>query len=121
MHIVVFVTVPSEETGKKIARKVIEERLAACVNITAEITSVYWWEDEIQEDNERMLIIKTKSQLFDKLQETVKTHHPYSVPEIIALPMVKGFAPYLNWINQETSSFDEDPSFMGVNCNVLQY
>jgi periplasmic divalent cation tolerance protein len=115
MHIVVFVTVPSEEVGKKIAGKIVEKRLAACVNITAEITSVYWWEDKIQEDSERMLIIKTKSQLFNQLQETVKTHHPYTVPEIIALPLVKGYAPYLDWINNETGSFENDPSFMGTN------
>jgi periplasmic divalent cation tolerance protein len=108
MHIVVFVTVPTEEVGKKIARKIVENRLAACVNITGGITSIYWWDEQVQEDSEKMLIIKTKIQLFPKLQETVKAYHPYSVPEIIALPLVEGSKPYLDWISEETRSFGND-------------
>jgi periplasmic divalent cation tolerance protein len=113
MHIVVFATVPSEEVGMKIAKEVVEKRLAACANLTGGITSVYWWENKVQEDKEMLLIMKTKLQLFNKLEDEIRKNHPYEVPEIIALPLVTGFKPYLSWISKETQAVYDDANFRG--------
>lgn len=109
MYLVTFVTAPSMEVGKKIARKILEMKLAACVNINQEVTSLYWWEDEIQEDKECLLIIKTKMGLFTDMARVVRKLHPYSVPEIIALPIITGHKQYLDWISSETIPSHDDP------------
>ena len=100
--IVVFSTVPDTDTGRKIARGVLEKRLAACVNITGPLESHYWWEGELQQEPEHLLILKTREELFPALEEAVRSLHPYDVPEIIALPVGQGSPAYLNWIGSET-------------------
>jgi periplasmic divalent cation tolerance protein len=103
-HIVVLSTVPNEAKGREIARKLVETRLAACVTVSSACRSFYWWEGKITEDGEFMLVIKTKAALYDKLEAALKEIHPYSVPEIIALPIVKGSKKYLDWLDAETGT-----------------
>ncbi|WP_457621877.1 divalent-cation tolerance protein CutA [Persephonella sp.] len=98
-YIVVYITVPDKDSAKNIAKKLVEEKLAACVNIVDNINSVYYWKGNIEEDDELLLIIKTRLETFDRLVEFVKKIHPYTVPEIIALPILVGSDSYLRWID----------------------
>ena len=90
------------DSAEKIAQTILEKRIAACVNITSELKSVYWWKGRKETTIEKLLIIKTKSSLFVSLEKLVRSVHPYEVPEIIALPIIRGHKPYLNWIDAET-------------------
>jgi len=101
-QVVVFITVDSQETAKKIADVLLTERKAACVNIVPALESHYWWQGKKESTQEFLLIVKTQAKLLDELIAIVKKHHPYSVPEIIALPVVGGNEDYLEWINRET-------------------
>jgi len=101
--LVVFVTCASEEEGLKIAHALVQERLAACVNLMSPIRSIYRWEGKICDEKEWLLIIKTQTARFDDLEKRVKALHSYSVPEIIALPIVTGSPSYLNWLEEMTS------------------
>ncbi|KAF5456029.1 hypothetical protein F2P56_025545 [Juglans regia] len=100
--IVVYVTVPNKELGKKLAESIVREKLAACVNRVPGIESVYEWKGEIQTDNEELLIIKTRQSLLEALTEHVKANHEYDVPEVIALPITGGSLQYLEWIKNST-------------------
>ncbi|MFB0564773.1 MAG: divalent-cation tolerance protein CutA [Candidatus Aminicenantaceae bacterium] len=100
--ILVLTTVPSKKTGHEIARVLVGERLAACVTQSSACQSLYWWKDNISQDEEYMLYIKTKSSLYSELEEKIRELHPYEVPEIIALPFIKGHNEYLRWIDRET-------------------
>lgn len=101
--IVVLITVPSSEVGERIAAALLEKKLAACVNILPRVTSIYTWKGAVQKDQELMLVVKTRLELFhDRLVPAVKAIHPYDVPEIIALPLVLGSPDYLDWIAAET-------------------
>jgi periplasmic divalent cation tolerance protein len=102
--IVIFVTVPTIEVGRQIARTLVEKRLAACVNIIPTIHSIYTWEGQIESNEETLLLIKSRRDLFETgLIPAVRTLHPYELPEIIALPVQMGLPDYLNWIEQVTS------------------
>ncbi|CAM8936036.1 unnamed protein product [Rhodiola kirilowii] len=100
--IVVYVTVPNKELGKKLAESIVKEKLAACVNRVPGVESVYQWKGEIQTDSEELLIIKTRESLLEALTEHVKANHEYEVPEVIALPITGGSIPYLEWIKSNT-------------------
>ncbi|XP_059460492.1 protein CutA, chloroplastic [Corylus avellana] len=100
--IVVYVTVPNKELGKKLAESIVKEKLAACVNRVPGIESVYQWQGEIQTDSEELLIIKTRQSLLEALTEHVKANHEYDVPEVIALPITGGSLQYLEWIKNST-------------------
>ncbi len=97
-------TVPSIEVGKKIASGLVSKKLAACVNIIPQITSIYEWEGKINEDSELLLMIKTQSHLFEELSAFVKQNHPYDVPEVIGLPIDQGSKGYLDWVKQVTGT-----------------
>lgn len=97
-----FTTAPDDGTAQKIAKKLVEERLAACVTVSAPSQSYYWWQSKISEEREHILFIKTKASLFSKLEKKIQEIHPYEIPEIIAIPILKGSAKYLNWIAKET-------------------
>ena len=101
-HIVVFITVDTQETARKITDQLLAERKAACINIISGIESHYWWQGKIESTNELLLIVKTRTELLDELTKMVKQNHPYSVPEIIALPIIGGNEDYLDWVQQET-------------------
>jgi periplasmic divalent cation tolerance protein len=100
-HIVVLITTPSIETGQQIADALVDQGLAACVNILSPIHSIYLWQGKKQRDEETLLIVKTTRDLFtDRLVPAVQAIHPYEVPEIIALPIVLGSQKYLDWIEE---------------------
>lgn len=99
---VVFVTVPDAKTADRISQELVERRLAACVNRLSGIQSRYRWEGNIETAEELLLIAKTRTSLVSELAQAVKGLHPYSVPEIVALPIAEGHAPYLNWIGANT-------------------
>ena len=101
-YLTVFVTAPSTEDAAEIGRTLVREKLAACVNILPGIRSIYTWEGEVCEDDEVLLIIKTRGEIFEALSALVKEVHPYDVPEVIAAPLTAGAADYLNWIDQVT-------------------
>src|SRR4030042_67507 len=102
--IIVLVTCGSEEEAKKIANALVEEPLAAFVNLVAPIRSVYRWEGKIWDEKEWLLIIKTQKDRFEELEKKVKSLHSYSVPEIISLSVTEGSSVYLNWIRENTES-----------------
>ena len=100
--IVVLVTCGTEDEAVEIAHALVEERLAACVNLISPVRSIYRWEGKIWDEKEWMLIIKTQKRRFEDLEKKVKSLHSYSVPEIIALPIIEGSASYLNWLEEMT-------------------
>ncbi|MCE4612724.1 MAG: divalent-cation tolerance protein CutA [Desulfurococcales archaeon] len=99
---VVFITAPRGE-GSRIAKYIVEKRLAACVNVVHGITSFYWWEGRLVEDSEDLLVVKTVEEAVGALIEEVKKVHPYTVPEIVSLPIEKGNRDYLEWVRREVS------------------
>jgi periplasmic divalent cation tolerance protein len=99
--VVVYVTVGSADEGERIASALVEERLAACVNRVGGVRSIYRWEGKIESAEEELLIIKSRRDLFDRLKQRVAEFHSYSVPEIVALPIVDGAEPYLKWLDEE--------------------
>jgi periplasmic divalent cation tolerance protein len=100
--IVVLVTCGTEDEAVEIAHALVEERLAACVNLISPVRSIYRWEGKIWDEKEWMLIIKTQKKRFEELEKKVKSLHSYSVPEIIALPIIEGSASYLKWLEENT-------------------
>ncbi|MBM3774124.1 MAG: divalent-cation tolerance protein CutA [Acidobacteria bacterium] len=99
--IVVLTTCSSPEDGERIARRLVESRLAACVNILPSMRSFYRWEGRVQADAELLLLIKSSRAAFDRLRSEIEQLHPYQVPEIIALPIVDGSRNYLGWLDAE--------------------
>ncbi|HVW73844.1 MAG TPA: divalent-cation tolerance protein CutA [Rhizomicrobium sp.] len=100
-HGMVLTTTPTREEAARIAKLLIEEKLAACVQLLP-IESFYVWEGKTRNEAELLLMIKTRSALFEKAIARIKAVHSYSVPEIVALPFSAGFAGYLNWIDEIT-------------------
>ena len=99
-QLIVLITAGSQEEAEHIARTLVGERLAACVNIMPNITSVYRWEGEVQRDQEWLLLAKSRQGLLDDLVRRVQALHSYDVPEVIALPLVGGSEDYLRWIDR---------------------
>jgi periplasmic divalent cation tolerance protein len=96
--IVVLVTVPSAEVAARIAETLVGEELAACVNVLPELISTYRWQGRVEHDREQLCLIKTTRDSFERLRARVIALHPYELPEVIALPIVAGHTPYLEWI-----------------------
>lgn len=101
---VALVTAGSEDEAERIAACLVEERLAACVNIVGPIRSIYRWQGEIRNESEVLLVIKMRSDAFDRLKARVGELHSYDTPEIIALPITAGSEPYLRWLESMTSN-----------------
>lgn len=101
--IVVLVTTATREEGETIARRLVENRLVACVNVIPQIRSVFRWEGALSQEDEALLVIKSKRDRLSALVAAVKKLHSYTVPEIIALPIVEGSEDYLRWIDEVTS------------------
>jgi len=101
-EIVVFVTASSSEEADKIGRMLVESRLAACANVLSGIRSIFRWDNRIAVENECLMIIKTTRRRYAELEALILQHHSYSVPEIIALPVIAGSISYLNWLRAET-------------------
>jgi len=104
MHAVVEVTTANEEEAKRIGRKIVEERLAACANIIPSISSFYWWKGRLEEDSESMLLLKTRVENLDRLIERIRELHSYENPAITAFTIARGSRRYLEWIDSETGA-----------------
>lgn len=99
---IVFSTIDSEENARKMARHLVEEHLAACVNIVSNVSSVYKWDDVLEEEKECLLIIKTSENRLEELITRIVDSHPYEVPDVVAFPIEKGYSSYLEWVISET-------------------
>jgi periplasmic divalent cation tolerance protein len=98
-YCVIFITCANKQEAEKIAGKLVEKNLAACVNIVPGLRSLFWWEAKVDSADELLLVVKTKLSRFRLLEKTVKGLHSYTVPEIIALPIIAGNKAYLEWID----------------------
>lgn len=96
--LVVFSTFPSGDKAAEVGRVLVEEQLAACVNIVPAIRSIYRWQGAVQEDAEVLAIIKTARHQFDAMTNRLTKLHPYELPEVIAMPLATGYGPYLAWV-----------------------
>ncbi len=98
----IYITTKNKKEAKKIGKKLVRNKLAACANIIDNMNSIYWWEGKIQDENEAVLILKTKESLVDEIIKKVKKMHSYDCPCIVSLPIEKGNKKYLNWIDKNT-------------------
>lgn len=102
-HLVVLCTCPNAGLAETITTALLEQRLAACVNRIPGVASMYRWEGRVEHDDEVLLVIKTAARHFSALEESIRELHPADVPEIIALPIVMGSRPYLDWIEESVA------------------
>ncbi len=98
----VLCTCPDASTASRLARALVEERLAACVNVVGGVASTYRWNGEVHVDDEVLLVIKTMADRFEAMQARLVALHPYDVPEVLAIEPAGGAAPYLAWLERET-------------------
>ena len=103
MYIVIFITASNKEEAGKIGNKLVENKLAACVNIIDNVCSVFWWEAKLDSANEVFMLVKSKKSHLSRIIKLVKSLHSYQVPEIIALPIIGGDKKYLKWIDESCS------------------
>lgn len=101
-HVIMLCTAPNEEVATKLARGLVAQRLAACVNIVGSVRSFYIWKDETNEEDEIQLVVKTNRDRIDAVSRFLEANHPYEVPEIIVVPMVQGHPRYLAWVDEQT-------------------
>ncbi len=101
--LLVLTNCPDEETADRIATSLVENRLAACVNAMPPVESTYRWQGSVQQAIEVPLLIKCTRERYAAIEEAIRQLHPYTVPEIVAFPVVAGFAPYLRWVGEETT------------------
>jgi periplasmic divalent cation tolerance protein len=102
-YVMVLTTLPTDADGAAFARRLVEERLAACVNLLAPMESIYTWDGNIETEAERQLVIKTSRERVVALWERVRELHPYDVPEFLVLPIVDGSDAYLRWVAESTT------------------
>lgn len=100
--VAVWITAPDEETARRLARALVEERLAACVNLVPGLRSIYRWQGRVEEAAEVLLVAKTQAERFAALAARVRALHPYALPEIVALPVQDGSEEYLRWVVAES-------------------
>ena len=101
-YVMVLTTLPADADGVAFARDLVEERLTACVNVLAPMESVYTWDDNIETESERQIVIKTTRERVVALWDRVRERHPYDVPEFVVLPIVDGNDAYLRWVAEST-------------------
>jgi len=100
-YIQVFTTTEKKDDAEKIAKALVEKRLAGCIQIVGPIASTYWWKGNVETAGEWLCLIKSKKSLYKKLEKAIEEIHPYETPEIIAMPIVAGSKGYLEWLNNE--------------------
>ncbi|MGM0574202.1 MAG: divalent-cation tolerance protein CutA [Myxococcota bacterium] len=100
---VVLCTCPHDEAAT-VARRLLRERLVACINIVPGVKSLYWWKDEVAEDDESLLVIKAPKSAYERLESRLTEIHPYDVPEILSLPVEDGANAYVSWVLESTAS-----------------
>lgn len=101
--IVVLCTCPDDRCARELAQTLLNEKLAACVNLIPQVTSLYYWQGQLEESQEVQLVIKSRRTLFGILQQRITMLHPYDVPEILALPVMSGNTAYLQWLQEQTT------------------
>lgn len=99
--IAVLTNLPDSASAFNLARNLVERRLAACVNVLSPATSFYRWEGRLQQEQETPVVIKSTTEAYDELERAIRELHPYELPEIIALPVARGFESYLGWVAAE--------------------
>jgi periplasmic divalent cation tolerance protein len=99
-HLMVITTVGNESDARKVAKNLVGRRLVACVNVSAPVRSFYQWKGSLEDETEHMLFMKTRAELFQDLEQALGEIHPYDVPELIAVPIEKGSAAYLGWVDE---------------------
>jgi periplasmic divalent cation tolerance protein len=107
-YVLVIITTSNKEEAVKIVRDLLKERLIACANIVGPVSSLFWWQGKIDETNEFLVFMKSSKNLFERLSERVREIHSYDVPEIIALPIIEGSPPYLDWLKASLQPVGED-------------
>ena len=100
----VLVAAPTEKEAQKLARGLLEEKIAACVNLIPGVQSQYWWKGKIESAHEAILLIKTQKALVDTVIGYIRENHSYELPEVIALPVMEGDKEYLNWLGAQTNA-----------------
>lgn len=100
----VLTTVPDLESGERLGRALVEERLAACANVVPGVVSLYWWEGSLERSGEALVIFKTTEDRLDALQARAAELHPYEVPEVMSFSVRAGHAPYLEWVRREVGA-----------------
>lgn len=100
-YIQVFTTTEKKKDAEKIAKVLVEKRLAGCIQVVGPIVSTYWWKDNVETAEEWLCFIKSKRNLFEELEKAIKEVHPYEAPEIIALSIIAGSKDYLEWLSNE--------------------
>jgi len=100
-YIQVFTTTATKPDAQTIARTVVERRLAACAQVIGPITSTYWWQGKIESAEEWLCVIKSRQDLYERLEQAIREVHPYEVPEILAVPVVEGSRDYLAWLDHQ--------------------
>jgi len=101
--LLVLTTLPDRDAAVKLGEALVGRRLAACVNVLAECTSIYRWKGTVENAREVPLLIKSRAALYDELEAAINELHPYELPEIIAVPVERGLPEYLAWVGEETS------------------
>ena len=105
-HVVLFITTSDEEEAQLISRVLLEQKKAACINIVPGVSSLFWWQGNIDSAQESLLVVKTRAMLVDAIAQLVKGIHSNDVPEIIALPIVGGNKDYLEWMDEVVKEID---------------
>jgi len=100
-YIQITTTTDKKADAEKISKKLVEMRLAACVQVVGPIRSIYWWKDVIESNEEWLCIIKTENELYKEIEKVLSEIHPYEVPEIVSVPIVNGSHAYLSWLYEE--------------------
>ena len=101
--LLVLTNCPDQETADRIATALVENRLAACVNVLPQVASTFRWQGAVEQGIEVPLLVKCTRERYPALEEAIRQLHPYTVPEIVAVAVVAGFAPYLRWVDEETT------------------
>jgi len=105
--IIVFVTAASKHEAQRMVQELLEKRLIVCANIYGPVESQFWWQGKIDKANEFLVLLKSDRKLFAKMSKIIKESHSYDVPEILAVPVVEGFQPYLEWLDATLAGHDE--------------
>ncbi len=100
-YIQVLTTVDSREKAEEIAGKLLNAKLAACIQIIGPVKSMYWWKGVIEDSQEWICLVKTKAEMYSEVEKMIKNIHSYEVPEIIAIPVIQGYDKYLQWLISE--------------------
>ena len=101
--VIILTTMPDNDRTDELAQSLVDERLAACVNVLAPMTSFYWWRGAVERDAERQLVIKTTRDRVAAVEERLRTVHPYALPEFLVLPVDGGGEAYLNWVKESAN------------------